>query len=88
MDGCWLCVTLAEHRLHLLWSTATAGRIFLFGLHVEVQVGQNDFQQDNDKSFGFFAIVSESEGAFLYVCPGSQNFVFYSDDARKILDKT
>lgn len=62
--------------------------IFLSGTHVEVQVGHIDFEHDKDKSPGFSAIVSRSEGAFLYGCSGPHHLVFYFDDVREGLAKT
>lgn len=37
---------------------------------------------------GFFAVVTESEGASLYACLGSHYFVFYPGDNKENLVKT
>lgn len=71
---------LAEHGLPSLWLAETGSRSFLSGRHAEAQVGDYDFELDEDEGPGFSAFVNWVEGRFLYACPKSLRFVFYPDD--------
>lgn len=49
------------------------------------QTGQNNFEHQTGRSVPLFFMVAGSNGAFLYLCLGLHNFVFYQDDGDESL---
>lgn len=58
------------------WVMGTGVPFLLSGNHVEVQIGYNEFDHDKYHSPGVLSIVNGSEGALMWPCPGSHQFVF------------
>lgn len=79
---------LTDCDSHSFWLPATGGRFHLTGIHVKGQAGHKNFDHDEDRSPGFFVIVTWLMGAILYACLGSQHFLFYPDNERERLAKT
>ena len=68
-----------------LYFPKTGGRLLLTGRNAPAQVPHCDFPPDEDGEIGspgYFVIVTGPEVASLWVCPGSQTFISYSEEER------
>lgn len=84
----WLLVLcdLDYCRMHLLRLPVTSGHFLPTPRYFEAQVGHN-VECNKDKSPNFFAVLSRSEGLFLYECLRKHHFIFYRDDAKERMVK-
>ena len=62
----------------------TGGRWLLTGRYCKIQVGHNDFHIIvGNICPGYFAIVTGAERVYLWVCPGSHQYVHYNKKERE-----
>lgn len=62
-----------------LLESVTNGRLLISGRNYTSQTSRNDFEHRGEKNACYFVIVNGSEESMVWVAPGSQNYMLYSD---------